>query len=59
MELNKKDLVKIIISAILIIIAGIIKNTTISLGLYIIRIYNCRNRCCKRSNRKYHTWRII
>lgn len=42
MKLNKKELTKIIISAIVLIIGIFIKEKSASLVLYIIRIFNSR-----------------
>lgn len=42
MKLNKKELTKIIISAIVLIIGMFIKEKSVSLVLYIIRIFNSR-----------------
>lgn len=42
MKLNKKELMKIIISALILVIAIVIKEKSISLVLYIIRLFNSR-----------------
>ena len=42
MKLNKKELTKIIISAIVLIIGMFIKEKSVSLVLYIIRIFDSR-----------------